>query len=79
MIRYNNPDLMKTAFLTSLALLTASCLVGAGPSRFVQDRFVIGMWVPPATSENLEAHYRDIAEANFNLAWAVPAPAPRNI
>ena len=67
MIRYNNPDLMKTAILTSLALLAASCLVGAGPSRFVQDRFVIGMWVPPATNEKLDARYREIAEANFTL------------
>jgi hypothetical protein len=42
-------------------------LVGASPSRFVQDRFVIGMWVPPATNEKLDARYREIAEANFTL------------
>jgi hypothetical protein len=58
---------MKTAILTSLALLTASSLFGASANRFVQDRFVIGMWVPPATNEKLDDRYREIAEANFTL------------
>ena len=35
--------------------------------RFTQDRFVIGMWVAPATNEELDARYREIAEANFTL------------
>ena len=50
-----------------VAILAASNAPGGARSRFVQDRFVIGMWVAPATGENLDAHYRDIAEANFNL------------
>jgi hypothetical protein len=35
--------------------------------RFVQDRFVVGMWVPPATQEKLDDYYEQIAEANFTL------------
>lgn len=35
--------------------------------RFVQDRFAIGFWWPPHTSENLPERYREIAEANFTL------------
>ena len=35
--------------------------------RFIQDRFVIGMWVPPATNDDLDARYADIAAANFTL------------
>lgn len=55
-------------YLLLLAFVVgASGSLGAGPSRFVQDRFVIGMWVPPATDENLDTHYQEIAEANFNL------------
>jgi hypothetical protein len=39
----------------------------AKPPAFAQDRIAIGLWVPPQTSENLEARYREIADANFNL------------
>ena len=39
----------------------------AETQRFTQDRFVIGMWVSPATNEELDARYREIAEANFTL------------
>jgi len=39
----------------------------AEPRPFTQDRFVIGMWVSPATNEELDARYREIAEANFTL------------
>ena len=35
--------------------------------RFAQDRFAIGYWVGPQTSENLRERYREIAEANFTL------------
>ena len=64
---HKNPDLKKSAILAGLTLLFVSTLASAGPSRFVQDRFVIGMWVPPATNEELDARYREIAEANFTL------------
>jgi len=39
----------------------------AEPRPFTQDRFVIGMWVSPATNEELDARYREIAEANFTM------------
>jgi hypothetical protein len=42
-------------------------LAGATSTHFVQDRFVIGLWVPPATHEKLDARYQEIAEANFTL------------
>ena len=58
---------MPQAILTSLVFLAVATLYGATPAPFVQDRFVVGMWVPPATHENLDRHYREIAEANFNL------------
>lgn len=37
------------------------------PKSFAQDRFAIGYWVGPQTSENLPERYREIAEANFTL------------
>lgn len=37
---------------------------------FVQDRFAIGLWVPPQTSENLQERYHEIARAGFNLVIA---------
>ena len=58
---------MQRYLLIIAFVLVASSLPGATPSRFVQDRFVIGMWVPPATDKNLDTHYREMAEANFNL------------
>ena len=48
-------------------LLTALSLQAAPAARFVQDQFVIGMWVPPATQERLDEHYRDIAEAKRHI------------
>lgn len=36
-------------------------------NRFAQDRFAIGYWVGPQTSENLRERYREIADANFTL------------
>jgi hypothetical protein len=47
---------------------------GAG---FVQDRFVIGLWVPPQTAEDLPGRYREIADANFNLVIGNSAPDSR--
>src|SRR4051812_1302928 len=40
---------------------------GQTPGDFTQDRFAIGYWVGPQTSENLRDRYREIAEANFTL------------
>ncbi|MEN9678564.1 MAG: hypothetical protein RIS76_4460 [Verrucomicrobiota bacterium] len=39
----------------------------APPSRFVQDRLAIGLWVPPRDASDLAARYREIAEAHFTL------------
>jgi hypothetical protein len=47
-----------------LILLVVSAVNAANPGRFVQDRFVIGMWVTPAPEDK---YYREMAEANFNL------------
>jgi hypothetical protein len=58
---------MKALTLFFCALLVGPTLRGASPSPFEQDRFVVGMWVAPATQERLDEHYRDIAAANFNL------------
>ncbi len=62
-----NSSLTTSNVIAFFALVAAASSLAATPARFAQDRFVIGMWVPPATSENLDAHYRDIAEANFTL------------
>ncbi len=62
-----NPNHKNLGALTALTLLAVASVFGADPSRFVQDRFVIGMWVPPATNEGLDERYREIAEANFTL------------
>ena len=53
-------------------------------SRFVQDRFAIGFWVPPQTDENNEERYREIAAAGFNLViglcgGASPRPAAEQL
>lgn len=39
---------------------------------FVQDRFAIGLWVPPRPADptELPARYRELAEAGFNLVIA---------
>ena len=50
-----------------------------GGARFVQDRFAIGFWVAPDTSENLDARYAEIAEANFTFVIGLcggKAPVP---
>jgi hypothetical protein len=52
-------------FLSGLSLAYGGQLQAGGP--FVQDRFAIGYWVGPQTSENLRERYREIAEANFTV------------
>lgn len=48
-------------------LLASSGLSWADKDKFVQDRFAIGLWSPPATSVDLAERYKEIAEADFNL------------
>ena len=65
------PSLIARAAGILVAALTPcffSLQAGSAESRgFVQDRFVIGLWVSPATQEKLDARYEEIAEANFTL------------
>jgi hypothetical protein len=60
------PKFCQTAILTA-AIAFSGAAVAQGPARFVQDRFAIGFWVGPQTSENLRERYREIADANFTL------------
>jgi hypothetical protein len=49
-------------------VLAVLCQIGtADPTRFTQDRFAIGLWVPPRTTQDLPGRYREIREAHFNL------------
>lgn len=62
-----------------LGLLLAGALAApraTAADRFRQDRFAVGLWVPPQATDNLDAHYRAIAEANFNL---VIGNSPTNV
>jgi len=55
-------------FFPLLAALFALADLGAAePPRFTQDRFAIGLWVPPRTPHDLPGRYREIREAHFNL------------
>jgi hypothetical protein len=54
----------------ALALLTFAASRAAEPARFVQDRFAIGFWVAPPATEDLDARYAEIAQANFTFAIA---------
>lgn len=38
------------------------------PARFKQDRFCISFWVDPPADRKLPQRYREIADANFNVA-----------
>ncbi len=42
-------------------------LAAADAGFFAQDRFAIGLWVPPETQERLADRYQEIADANFTL------------
>ncbi len=41
--------------------------LAAAADGFVQDRFAIGLWVPPLDTTNRTARYRELRDANFNL------------
>lgn len=61
---------MQRISIIRILIAAFSLCVGAraqAPKHFVQDRFAIGYWVGPQTSENLRERYREIAEANFTL------------
>ncbi|HOA72207.1 MAG TPA: hypothetical protein PL151_06495 [Phycisphaerae bacterium] len=41
--------------------------LGQTPARFEQKEFVISFWVDPPADEQMDVHYRRIAEANFTV------------
>lgn len=55
----------------------ADGLCGAEPGGFVQDRFAIGLWVPPRTQDNLQERYHEMARAGFNVVIANSVPDPK--
>jgi hypothetical protein len=52
----------------------------AGEARFVQDRFAIGFWVDPPADKEMDAHYAEIAQANFTFLIGIfGASTPENV
>ncbi len=43
----------------------------AEDARFVQDRFAVGFWVDPPADKNMDAHYAEIAQANFTFVIGI--------
>jgi len=66
-------------------LIAAFCFLccahlDAQTNRFAQDRFAIGFWVDPPADDKMEAHYQDIADANFTFALGgFGATTPTNV
>jgi hypothetical protein len=54
-------------FIVPLSIASATTT----SSRFVQDRFAIGFWVDPPSGDQMEARYKEIADANFTFALGV--------
>lgn len=65
--RLEPPTKWITIQLLWIGILGCALHAGAAEKPFVQDRFVIGLWVPPQVKSGLEARYKEIAEANFTL------------
>lgn len=51
----------------TLGMLLAASAASAQSDRFVQDRFAIGFWVDPPADEQMDARYKEIADANFTV------------
>lgn len=63
-----HPRGVVAVFLALAGILFAPSPVLAASPRFVQDRFVIGFWVPPQVGAGeLTSRYEEIAAANFNV------------
>ena len=54
-----------------------SGMTAVAADRFVQDRFAIGLWVPPQASTNRVARYRELRDAHFNLVVGSGGLDPR--
>jgi hypothetical protein len=71
------PRTIVTAFLALAGALFVPSPATAASPRFVQDRFVIGFWVPPqVTQDELPARYEEIAAANFNVVVGNSGASP---
>ena len=59
----------RVATVCAFAVLLSVCatISAADPVRFVQDRFAIGFWVDPPAGKDMDARYKEIADANFTL------------
>ncbi len=56
------------------------CHAGAAGHRFVQDRLAIGFWVDPPLDKEADAHYAEIAQANFTfLIGNFGASTPKDV
>ncbi|MBI5093862.1 MAG: hypothetical protein HZB26_15665 [Candidatus Hydrogenedentes bacterium] len=55
--------MLLTVFLSLFIARTGA----ADPVRFVQDRFAIGFWVDPPPGKDMDARYKEIADANFTV------------
>ena len=42
------------------------------PAKWIQDRFIVGLWVPPPVDERADERYRELADAGFNLVIGGP-------
>lgn len=49
----------------------------AAEPRFVQDRFALGFWVDPPADSQMDAHYAEIAQANFTFVIGMFGAATR--
>lgn len=58
----------RAALAGLLASVMGAFTVNCAPEqRFVQDRFAIGFWWAPRTTEQLDERYQEIADANFTV------------
>jgi len=54
------------AFTAVLATIVFSAHA-AEPQPFIQDRFAIGFWVDPPLGKDMDARYKELADANFTM------------
>lgn len=71
---FHCPGPMSRRLLVALGLASLAGVLSA--ADFVQDRFAIGLWVPPQTSERLAERYQEIARAHFNLVIGTAGTTP---
>ncbi len=68
---------LNVAAVVMMSLMTSAV---AESRDFEQDRFAIGFWVDPPADENMDAHYKDIAAADFTMVvGGFGARTPENV